>query len=496
MKSVSASELLIARALAAGEGMLLWGWGDVDVSVVGVGVVCLSRMDHRNEMVEQFMQITRVDRVTSETLLEQSNWDLESAVTKLFDAPSGGEQGGVSGAVEDPSSSATLPEHTSPVESGIGGARDIFTPAFVRLLVSPFNFLWRMSSNVLFFFASIFPFFPRLTGLYASNRNATRTGRAFSGRDTADRFIRQFLEDYGETALPFFPGGYSEALSTAKREARYLIVVLQSDEHDETIRFNRYTLKDSDVAQFVIDKNALLWAGSVAESEAFQVANSLACTKFPFVALVAPTSSSMSVISKSEGATSPAELLRRFTGAMTRHAAAITRVQSQRAEQNASREIRAEQDSAYELSLQRDRERARLEREEREEAERAESAQLSKTERKAKWKIWRSAQIPPEPVDGGSGNARIQIRLPNGERVVRKFHAQDTIDDVYAFVECRDVETGTTSDLDDPLVGELYEYTFQLVTQLPRQIVPNRKEPLSSEPLLFPNGTVIVEALD
>ena len=43
--------------------------------------------------------------------------------------------------------------------------------------------------------------------------------------------------------------------------------------------------------------------------------------------------------------------------------------------------------------------------------------------------------VPPEPPVGAAGAVRIQFRLPNGKRVVRRFLETDTVSGVYAFVE-------------------------------------------------------------
>jgi len=59
----------------------------------------------------------------------------------------------------------------------------------------------------------------------------------------------------------------------------------------------------------------------------------------------------------------------------------------------------------------------------------------------------RKAILTPEPSEGTSGTVRIQIRLPDSRRVVRRFLGDDPVAMVYAFVEsessggqCRAVE--------------------------------------------------------
>lgn len=58
-------------------------------------------------------------------------------------------------------------------------------------------------------------------------------------RTVAARFLREFELKYGETHIDFFQGGYSQALEIARRDLRFLLVVLQSDEHDDTDTFCR-----------------------------------------------------------------------------------------------------------------------------------------------------------------------------------------------------------------------------------------------------------------
>lgn len=58
-------------------------------------------------------------------------------------------------------------------------------------------------------------------------------------RTVAARFLREFELKYGETHIDFFQGGYSQALEIARRDLCFLLVVLQSDEHDDTDTFCR-----------------------------------------------------------------------------------------------------------------------------------------------------------------------------------------------------------------------------------------------------------------
>ena len=49
--------------------------------------------------------------------------------------------------------------------------------------------------------------------------------------------------------------------------------------------------------------------------------------------------------------------------------------------------------------------------------------------------VCKRVDIPPEPVENSDGIAKIQFRMPDGNRVLRRFMQDDSVDVVYGFVE-------------------------------------------------------------
>ena len=103
-------------------------------------------------------------------------------------------------------------------------------------------------------------------------------------------------------------------------------------------------------------------------------------------------------------------------------------------ERNASRSIREHQDAAYQLSLKADREKAerikqekaalKLEEEKKKkELERIETMRMEKIKRKHDL----AANLAPEPELSVKDKSTINIRLPNGSRLIRKFHSSAKI---------------------------------------------------------------------
>lgn len=305
-----------------------------------------------------------------------------------------------------------------------------------------------------------------------------------SPRDTASRFVREFEEEYGSHSLQFFENGYAQAYDLAKKDLKFLLIVLVSPEHDDTSTFIRETLLSQEVVDFINNpqNNIILWAGSVQDSEAYQVSNALNCTKFPFAAMIVHTpqdsSTSMSTVARITGLLPPSAFVARLQAAITQASGPLDRVRATRAEQQASRSLREEQNSAYERSLAQDRERARQRREVEAAQSRAEQDARTKAEadeRAARnleqWRRWRAQSIPPEPEVDAKDVTRISIRMPSGERLVRKFTKHADIKELYAFVECYDLLQAeqSRSTAAEPQ-GYDHAYKFRLVAPMPRMV--------------------------
>lgn len=312
-------------------------------------------------------------------------------------------------------------------------------------------------------------------------------------------------------------------MDVAKKDVRIMMVILQSEEHDDTHVFNKETLGNPEVVSWVREKNVVLWGGSVSDSEGYQVSSSLSTTAFPFLALISltppgssPSSSSpsssgaiptaMSTILRVSGLLPPQSLLTKLNTALSTHADALTRIRAVRESQLADRQIREQQNSAYELSLARDRERARIRREE-DARQRLEEEEAQKREEEAKMAerkriAWRRRQIrlglvPAEPSLDVKA-ARVSIRFPGGEKVTRRFERETGMESVYTWVECRKTTVEDGGDMDDQeeetlLQGYTHEYTFKLVSPFPRRVLESNTDGGTVGEHMWPSGNLIVE---
>jgi FAS-associated factor 2 len=242
-------------------------------------------------------------------------------------------------------------------------------PFILALLFTPFSLLYKIFASSFSLFSFLFPFLPRLlrpsptTG--TTRRGDTGGRRSLKPRDAAARLKREFEEEYGESTLPFHEGGYAQALDLAKKDLKFLLIILLSPEHDDTSSFIKETLLSPEVQSYINDSknNIILWTGDIRDSEAYQVSTALVCNKFPFTAVVAHTprvsSTAMSVIARVTGPTDVSTYLAKIRSAVSTHEEQLTTVRAARSAQDFERSLREQQDSAYERSLAADRERAR-----------------------------------------------------------------------------------------------------------------------------------------
>jgi len=305
------------------------------------------------------------------------------------------------------------------------------------------------------------------------------------------RFIEHFESKYkvDSGVIPFQQCSYSQAYDTAKKDLKYLLVVLLSFEHDDTASFVQDTLLSTTFKSFVNDHthDLLVWGGNLRESEAYQVATALNVSKLPYIGLIVyatstspfspATSASMSIVMSSSGLISSQKLVTGLETTMKMFDNQLIVLRAEQREQKMSREIVQEQDSAYQRSLTLDRERARKKREEESAKDRekeAEKRRIDEEERRAtdvvNWKKWRAARLSQEPI-ASEESVRISVRLLDGRRVIRKFHTEATIEELYAWVECLDIDvSGINEKTIEAPKGYEHQYEFVLVSPMPREV--------------------------
>ena len=493
--------------------------------------------------LQQFTSVTDSELHAAVPLLQSCQWNAHIAITRFFD----GDADTVDPVAEAAQAPLPPPPPTGrraetlvdsiPPTSSRSRARNDGPAAAPRvvpapeshmnpllpfpfsLLLLPVNLTYAIFQRVFGTVGYLFPFIPRLLARFWSGRTSQPSRdvgrRPLRPRDTAARFAREFEEEYGVThgTVPFHQDGYAQAFDLAKRDLRYFLVVLLSPEHDDTPPFVRETLLAPELLAFIRDpkNNIVLWGGTVRDAEAYQVASALNVTRFPYACLIVHTptvsSTSMSRIATSIGPVTAHDLLAKLRTAIQTQSQELEAIRRQRQEQQASRSLRQEQEGAYERSLAQDREKVRKRREKEVEREKADREERERAERKAnaarlldEWRRWRGRSIPSEPGSEVKDAVRISLRLPSGERLVRKFRAEAELEELYAFVECYDLYHA--ADAKDGLSekevqapdGYEHEYKFRLVSPMPREVYDLEKGGRIRE-RIGKSGNLIVERI-
>lgn len=311
-------------------------------------------------------------------------------------------------------------------------------------------------------------------------------------RSEADRFLRDFEHTYGTTHPTFYEGGYTQALTTAKKELKYALIVLCSEEHDDNDTFCKETLSQSDLLEFLHQHQVVVWGGNVRYTEAYQVSHTLQATTYPFLAIVALQTNKMSVMDRIEGPVTSAGIIRRFESVIARIGPSLNHLRMEREQRELERRLRQEQDNAYKSSLLADQEKERKAKEEQLEKERIEQEERQKEILEKEYLQYLVGLFAEEP-NTDEKVTKISFRLADGERVIRKFRGSDSLQVLYQFVQAYPY-LNTLEPRDEPPKNYAHQYTFSIHSPFPRTVYePDSKTKLVDIKGLWPSATLIVD---
>lgn len=362
-------------------------------------------------------------------ILESNRWDLQRSIESVLDRDFAAN-------AQDDYSAPLLPEASSIRNAGTPNrtTRHVGRPAasLFSMLTTPIlwglKFVWSILSytrKLCLITVSFVPFF---------KLSRTIRNRSSNPKDVAIQFQRKFDQRFGDKGPRFYEGSYTQALDNAKQNLKYLLVVLHSEDHDDTERFCRETLTSDQFVSYLHQSHIIVWGGDVKENEAFKVSSMLGATGYPFMGFIALHENRMKVIYRFEGIIDSQGCIDVLDRLIQKMEPTYATARAERAEREASRSIREQQDSAYERSLRADREKAEKARKEEElqkqQLQIQKSAELELERRKQvhhlnQAKLERkqelAANLTEEPDSGDI--AKINVRLPNGKRLIRKFDA-------------------------------------------------------------------------
>ncbi|XP_015598638.1 FAS-associated factor 2 [Cephus cinctus] len=375
----------------------------------------------QTEKVLQFQDLTGIEDLSiCRDVLQRHDWNLEIAVQERLNLYEG-----------RPSMYAQDSRSRPPPVVDDTGSRIYFSPAGSSggaaggLLSYVFSMCYHLVSGILQLVLAIF-------------RSNVRPVSSDPVQDVMN-FIRSYEERYGTSHPVFYQGSYSQALSDAKQELRFLLVYLHKDEAQDIEQWCRNTLADPEVIRYV-NTHTLFWACNVQSGEGYKVAEALRSGSYPFLALIVLRDNRMTIVGRMEGIPSPTELISRLRTFIDNNEISLIQARQDRAERSAAQSLRQQQDQAYEESLKADQEKDRKREEERRAREEQEAkerevinAQEREIERIRVEKELTIRKVPSEPEPSNPSACHLLIKL--GERTVkRRFLLTNTIEDVYHWI--------------------------------------------------------------
>ncbi|CEP19525.1 hypothetical protein [Parasitella parasitica] len=445
----------------------------------------------QQDKLKQYQTITQIQDL-EEALgqLIEYNWNLERAIQHVYENTS-----------KENKRKELEQEVASTVPAAGAAPRSTATSAsssarkkpslLLSILLWPFGMAWNITWSILSLASRIIMARPVIQE------------RKRDPRVLAVEFVETFERNYGPRHIEFFRGGYSQALEKARKDLRFMLVLLHSDDHDDTEAFCRDTLTAERLINFIRDKKIIVWAGNVRETEAHKVSHTLKASTYPFMSLVALQGTStprMAVIERIEGTCHPEELISQIDIAMDRHGAVVNRLLNERQQREMERQLMVDQDAAFNESLKQDQEKARLAEEEKQrqqamEEEKMRQQQLAELQEQKRQQYIRYlfAHLPQEPK---SNCARLNFRLANGDRVIRQFDQNATVDDLYRFVEVYPLvkEHGPCMEENvEAPTSYTHVYKFTIHTPYPRMEFPPSLQKLVDIKSLWPSATLVVE---
>ncbi|XP_071523686.1 FAS-associated factor 2 isoform X2 [Panulirus ornatus] len=453
------------------------------------------------EKIVQFQEVTGTeDLAEARSQLENHAWDLEAAVQDhlaLRESPpstpraspqemvdrGGGDEGEGNG---DDVRRDETGEGMNSTQGYRNTDRGGLFPAWPQgsllswgyyLITLPFRITFSsLSSLFLFVYRIVYPYPRRLTDPLGD----------------VLRFIGEYESEYGQQHPAFFQGSYSQALSHAKSELKFLLVYLHCADHQDTPFFCRTTLSDPSLVEYV-NNSMVFWGCSVTTAEGYRVSQALRENSYPFLALIVLRDSRMTVVGRLEGPSSPDHLTSQLQALVRENEAHLVVARAERQERELTAALRLQQDEDYQQSLRADQEKERKRQQEREEAERRELEEKQKEEDQQRQKdnirrlkVEMVDKVPQEPEEGMEGVVHIVVKLPQGTRLERRFLKADSLSSLYYYIFCHP---------DSP-------DRFQVTTNFPRQVVPCEPTPSNPQPPTFeefclpPRSMLFVSDLD
>ncbi|EDO18478.1 hypothetical protein Kpol_1032p74 [Vanderwaltozyma polyspora DSM 70294] len=287
--------------------------------------------------------------------------------------------------------------------------------------------------------------------------------------------------------------GYTELLEMCTEQCKFAVIYLHDHLLSNSTQYINQIMCTEQFISTIKNYQCLTWFGDVTTSEGLQVANALKVKEFPFLGVLSLNGSSkVELIFRLEGYIENYDN-NVLNAILAKENPKLIQLRQQKQNLELQRIIREQQDYRYQESLRRDQEAALA----RQQSLDNEARQQTREVQRKKWLLWRKNELRPEPTTN-TNVCRVAIRLPNGDRIVRKFNSDLGIEEIYAFVELYQSDflgSSHETTLSSPPVGYEHHYGFALWSAAPRKELQLTTRILE-ENSIYPSGNIVVENID
>lgn len=283
---------------------------------------------------------------------------------------------------------------------------------------------------------------------------------------------------------------YTQLLDKCAEQVKFGMIYLHDPLMDNNMNYVTQILCSEEFIKLVKKYQIVLWFGDVTNTEGMQVSNSLKVRSFPFLGILTiKPDKKIELYGKYEG------IINEFTPSnlesiLKKEYPALLQMRQQKQTIEVERIIREQQDARFNESLRRDQERSRQQQEEQNRERHDEEQRILRK----KWLLWRKRFLQIE-APAEHDHSKIAVRMPDGNRIVRKFDAALPIEEIYAFIELYNEDLLSSEEdylQNDPPANYVHEYKFKLVVPVPRKELDQNKT-ISEETAIYPTGNIVIE---
>ncbi|CAD5234368.1 unnamed protein product [Bursaphelenchus xylophilus] len=402
--------------------------------------------EHYRDAINQLKEICAITDELALSLLRNANWNVDAAVRNFFEGGNVQDEESDYSEEDAPDAINDNDAQNDIVQSSNNRPQSFF--GWITSLISiPMRLILWSLRDLIGFFYNVFGGPPLSVA---------------DPRDEIQNFVTEFQRKYDpDGTLPWLNMPYSNAVSEARRQVKYLVVYLHNPSSPSADIFARGYLLSPRFIEFMARNECLIWGASIRTSEGYKVSYSVRDHNTPFISLFCSYDGRTACLIRLSGQFSLDSMLESLEACANLNRHHLATQEREKREREFNNQLRREQEEEYKRSLAADRakvqERKRLE-SERIEADKREEELRLQEERKRQLLIERRQRIreslPEEPCSDVDV-VRVAVKFPEGSKLERRFRKDDSLEMLFNVVSIHDT----------------CPHDFSLISSYPRQVL-------------------------